>query len=86
MQIFLMYQFFFFQGGPGGSSTGFGNFMEIGPLDVNLKPRDTTWLKLASLLFIDNPVGTGFRLESQLLTSIPPLSCPIFKDKRRSHR
>ncbi|CAD5123676.1 DgyrCDS11999 [Dimorphilus gyrociliatus] len=48
------------QGGPGGSSTGFGNFMEIGPKDVNLQPRNTTWLKLANLLFIDNPVGTGF--------------------------
>ena len=33
------------QGGPGGSSTGFGNFMEIGPLDVDLKPRDTNWVR-----------------------------------------
>ena len=51
---------FHWQGGPGGSSTGFGNFIEIGPLDVNLKPRDTTWLSQVSLLFIDNPVGTGY--------------------------
>ncbi|XP_071105391.1 retinoid-inducible serine carboxypeptidase-like [Haliotis cracherodii] len=48
------------QGGPGGSSTGFGNFEEIGPLDVKQRPRNTTWLSLASLLFVDNPVGTGF--------------------------
>ncbi|KAB1265842.1 Retinoid-inducible serine carboxypeptidase [Camelus dromedarius] len=48
------------QGGPGGSSTGFGNFKEIGPLDSDLKPRRTTWLQAASLLFVDNPVGTGF--------------------------
>ncbi|KFO34999.1 retinoid-inducible serine carboxypeptidase [Fukomys damarensis] len=48
------------QGGPGGSSTGFGNFEEIGPLDGDLKPRRTTWLQAASLLFVDNPVGTGF--------------------------
>lgn len=48
------------QGGPGGSSTGFGNFMEIGPLDINLKPRNFTWLSEASLLFVDNPVGTGY--------------------------
>ncbi|KAK7507841.1 hypothetical protein BaRGS_00000806, partial [Batillaria attramentaria] len=47
-------------GGPGGSGTGFGNFGEIGPLDVSLQPRNTTWLSTASLLFIDNPVGTGF--------------------------
>lgn len=48
------------QGGPGGSSTGFGNFLEIGPLDVNLNARNTTWVDRANLLFVDNPVGTGF--------------------------
>ncbi|XP_020035462.2 retinoid-inducible serine carboxypeptidase [Castor canadensis] len=53
------------QGGPGGSSTGFGNFEEIGPLDSNLKPRRTTWLQSASLLFVDNPVGTGFSYVNQ---------------------
>ncbi|KAK3090480.1 hypothetical protein FSP39_012196 [Pinctada imbricata] len=48
------------QGGPGGSSAGFGNFEELGPLDVKLQPRNTTWLSVASLLFVDNPVGAGF--------------------------
>lgn len=48
------------QGGPGGSSTGFGNFAEIGPQTVELKARETTWLKEANLLFVDNPVGSGF--------------------------
>ncbi|XP_048847470.1 retinoid-inducible serine carboxypeptidase [Brienomyrus brachyistius] len=48
------------QGGPGGSSCGFGNFEEIGPLDRDLKPRNTTWVKAASMLFVDNPVGTGY--------------------------
>ncbi|XP_002737769.1 retinoid-inducible serine carboxypeptidase-like [Saccoglossus kowalevskii] len=48
------------QGGPGGSSCGFGNFMEIGPLDVNLNPRNTTWMSKVNILFIDNPVGTGY--------------------------
>ncbi|ESO87129.1 hypothetical protein LOTGIDRAFT_183527 [Lottia gigantea] len=48
------------QGGPGGSGTGFGNFGEIGPLNVTLDKRNTTWLSVASLLFIDNPVGTGY--------------------------
>ncbi|KAM4664841.1 retinoid-inducible serine carboxypeptidase [Discoglossus pictus] len=48
------------QGGPGASGTGFGNFEEIGPLDTDLKPRNTSWLQAASLLFVDNPVGTGF--------------------------
>lgn len=48
------------QGGPGASSTGYGNFEEIGPLDANLQPRNTTWLQEVNLLFIDNPVGTGY--------------------------
>ncbi|XP_027342906.1 serine carboxypeptidase-like 51 [Abrus precatorius] len=48
------------QGGPGSSGIGFGNFGEIGPLDVNLKPRNFTWLRKADLLFVDNPVGTGY--------------------------
>lgn len=48
------------QGGPGGSSTGFGNFLEIGPFNVSMKERKEPWTKLADLLFIDNPVGTGY--------------------------
>ncbi|XP_047308702.1 serine carboxypeptidase-like 51 [Impatiens glandulifera] len=48
------------QGGPGGSGVGFGNFGEIGPLDEELKPRNSTWLTKADLLFVDNPVGTGY--------------------------
>ncbi|KAJ8345401.1 hypothetical protein SKAU_G00295940 [Synaphobranchus kaupii] len=48
------------QGGPGGSSCGFGNFEEIGPLDRDLGPRKTTWVNAANLLFVDNPVGTGY--------------------------
>lgn len=48
------------QGGPGGSSAGFGNFMEIGPLDVNLNNRSQSWVNYANVLFVDNPVGSGF--------------------------
>ncbi|XP_011686912.1 PREDICTED: retinoid-inducible serine carboxypeptidase-like [Wasmannia auropunctata] len=48
------------QGGPGGSSTSFGNFEELGPLDVNLQYRNYTWVKDYNVLFIDNPVGTGY--------------------------
>ena len=36
----------------GASGTGYGNFMEIGPLDADLKPRATTWLSKADLLFV----------------------------------
>ncbi|KAF3793258.1 Serine carboxypeptidase-like 51 [Nymphaea thermarum] len=48
------------QGGPGASGVGIGNFQEIGPLDADLKPRNSTWLRKADLLFVDNPVGTGY--------------------------
>ncbi|EPS73850.1 hypothetical protein M569_00913, partial [Genlisea aurea] len=44
----------------GASGVGIGNFEEIGPLDTLLKPRNTTWLAKADLLFVDNPVGTGY--------------------------
>lgn len=36
----------------GASGVGYGNFMEIGPLDEKLKPRATTWLAKADLLFV----------------------------------
>lgn len=48
------------QGGPGASGVGIGNFKEVGPLDASLKPRNSTWLQKADLLFVDNPVGTGY--------------------------
>ncbi|CAN6469659.1 unnamed protein product [Victoria cruziana] len=48
------------QGGPGSSGVGLGDFQEIGPLDTDLKPRNSTWLRKADLLFVDSPVGTGY--------------------------
>ncbi|XP_060523994.1 retinoid-inducible serine carboxypeptidase-like [Cylas formicarius] len=48
------------QGGPGASSVGYGNFEEIGPLDQSLNPRNYSWVKDLNLMFVDNPVGTGF--------------------------
>lgn len=51
---------FWLQGGPGSSSTGFGNFEILGPLDLDLQPRDFTWVNTHNVLFVDNPVGTGY--------------------------
>ncbi|KAK9879090.1 hypothetical protein WA026_003904 [Henosepilachna vigintioctopunctata] len=48
------------QGGPGSASTGYGNFGELGPLDEYLNVRDTAWTNDYNVLFVDNPVGTGY--------------------------
>jgi len=51
------------QGGPGGSSL-FGALNENGPLgvDVNLQlfARKFSWTTKYNMLYVDNPVGTGF--------------------------
>uniref|UniRef100_A0A182JYW3 Carboxypeptidase n=1 Tax=Anopheles christyi TaxID=43041 RepID=A0A182JYW3_9DIPT len=47
------------QGGPGASSM-YGNFEELGPLTLELDERNHTWVRDYNVLFIDNPVGTGF--------------------------
>ncbi|XP_027206618.2 probable serine carboxypeptidase CPVL [Penaeus vannamei] len=51
------------QGGPGGSSL-FGLFAEHGPFtidqDLHIVPRKYPWTKTHNVLYIDNPVGTGF--------------------------
>lgn len=35
------------QGGPGASSTGYGNFEILGPLDLELQPRSHAWVSLS---------------------------------------
>uniref|UniRef100_A0A8D2IN51 Carboxypeptidase n=1 Tax=Varanus komodoensis TaxID=61221 RepID=A0A8D2IN51_VARKO len=67
------------QGGPGASGCGYGNFEEIGPLDVDLKPRRTTWLQVASVLFVDNPVGTGYSYVNDTLAYATDL-CTVTSD------
>lgn len=47
-------------GGPGDSSVGSGSFGQVGPINLDLKPRNQTWIKHANMLFIDYPIGTGF--------------------------
>ncbi|KAI3729321.1 hypothetical protein L6452_17977 [Arctium lappa] len=62
------------QGGPGCSSMT-GNFFELGPwqvtppLDQNLQhpelqPNPGSWNRIFGLLFLDNPIGTGFSIAS----------------------
>lgn len=41
-------------------SSGFGNFYEIGPLDLEMRPRSGSWIRHFNVLFVDNPVGVGY--------------------------
>ncbi|KAJ4836758.1 Serine carboxypeptidase-like 50 [Turnera subulata] len=60
------------QGGPGCSSM-LGNFLELGPYRVvssdgqiiNLEPNLGSWNRIFGLVFIDNPIGTGFSVASR---------------------
>jgi hypothetical protein len=56
----------------GASGIGLGNFQEIGPLDVDLKPRNSTWLQKADLIFL---VSLGER-QRQLCSGAPSSSTP----------
>ncbi|KAJ7954228.1 Carboxypeptidase [Quillaja saponaria] len=55
------------QGGPGCSSM-IGNFFELGPWRVSntkhsvLEPNPGAWNRIFGLLFVDNPIGTGFSI------------------------
>ncbi|OIT01318.1 PREDICTED: serine carboxypeptidase-like 50 [Nicotiana attenuata] len=62
------------QGGPGCSSM-LGNFYELGPYRVSssfrhnvehlsLEPNPGSWNRIFGLLFLDNPIGTGFSIAS----------------------
>ncbi|KAK5641124.1 hypothetical protein RI129_009671 [Pyrocoelia pectoralis] len=55
------------QGGPGVSAL-FSLFMENGPVSIDdkgkISKRDYSWTDYASVLYIDNPVGTGFSFTS----------------------
>ncbi|XP_073127036.1 serine carboxypeptidase-like 50 [Henckelia pumila] len=57
------------QGGPGCSSM-IGNFYELGPWLVNqqlsLDPNPGSWNKIFGLLFLDNPIGTGFSIADSI--------------------
>ncbi|KAI1060309.1 hypothetical protein LB506_011180, partial [Fusarium annulatum] len=55
----------FMSGGPGASSTGFGNLMELGPCRVTTGGSETVdnpygWNTNATVLFVDQPVPVGF--------------------------
>ncbi|XP_020810734.1 retinoid-inducible serine carboxypeptidase [Drosophila serrata] len=48
------------QGGPGVASTGSGCFEQLGPIDIEGRIRESSWVRHVNVLFVDSPVGTGF--------------------------
>ncbi|XP_039750945.1 retinoid-inducible serine carboxypeptidase-like isoform X2 [Pararge aegeria] len=48
------------QGGPGHAASGIANFAEIGPLTIDMQPRNHTWVNGRNVLLIDHPVESGF--------------------------
>ncbi|KAG7981277.1 hypothetical protein I3843_05G224500 [Carya illinoinensis] len=75
------------QGGPSCSSM-FGNFFELGPWRVTsrkgrsetfvLEPNPGSWNRIFGLLFLDNPIGSGFR-ESYAGKYVPAIGYYILK-------
>lgn len=59
----------------GASGVGFGNFNEVGPLTVDLKPRSTTWLSAAHLLFVVLTPSTLCLKKSLVFSSLLFLAC-----------
>jgi len=57
--------FLWLQGGPGADSTGFGNFEETGPKTITEQDNMYTWLAVADMVYVDNPVGAGFSYVDQ---------------------
>ncbi|KAJ8971222.1 hypothetical protein NQ317_008811, partial [Molorchus minor] len=68
------------QGGPGMPSSGYGNFLEIGPLDINFERRPYSLIEDFNILFIDNPIGVGYSYVSNNETKIPKSNEEIGED------
>ncbi|CAH0551590.1 unnamed protein product [Brassicogethes aeneus] len=71
------------QGGPGMPGSGYGNFVEIGPLDSNFKEKDYTPAEDFNILFIDNPVGVGYSYVEDNSTSLPQNNKDVADDLMR---
>ncbi|CAN1164319.1 Serine carboxypeptidase-like 50 [Linum perenne] len=81
---------FWLQGGPGCSSM-LGNFFELGPYRVTqcqdlqgqkhtvLEPNPGSWNRIFDLVFLDNPIGSGFSIASH------PAEIPTDQDSVSKH-
>lgn len=61
-------------------SSGYGNFMEIGPLDINFQKRNYSIIQDFNVLFVDNPVGVGYSYVESNETKTPKNNEEIGED------
>lgn len=64
----------------GASGTGIGNFQEVGPLDTNLKSRNSTWLKKADLLFVVNSLEKPYLFKSCIVCKFYSIKFWVIND------
>ncbi|RYE84659.1 MAG: hypothetical protein EOO65_01875, partial [Methanosarcinales archaeon] len=60
-----------------GLSFAFSSVDGTAPLDTNLQPRSTSWTSYARMLYVDQPVGTGFSYvdaDSALTTNLTQIA------------
>ncbi|CAG9950424.1 unnamed protein product [Clonostachys rosea f. rosea IK726] len=75
-------------GGPGASSVGYGNLMELGPCRISSEGGHTVdnefgWNANATVLFVDQPVGVGYSRGQQIPTGIRDSSLAMVRFLRQ---
>ncbi|KAJ3637614.1 hypothetical protein MTP99_001058 [Tenebrio molitor] len=68
------------QGGPGMPSSGYGNFLEIGPHNSSFYKREGSFVDNFNVLFVDNPVGVGYSYVSDSATKLVTNGAEIGED------
>ncbi|CAG9121027.1 unnamed protein product [Plutella xylostella] len=58
----------------GVAASGVANFLEVGPFDEEFRPRNRSWAIGRNILFLDQPVGSGFSYVKDMNVKLYPQS------------